>query len=159
MVEPCRLLLARSLLRSCGLRIPLTVLRPKKYPENSQNQVSTYTARESYRADQRSCSALDAHLREASIGCHPPGSIRHVATRIAKMYRCCSVYGCACCIAVRLPHLSPDEAKTSPHFKRAISEHDIRNMVFHFLLRGGWIKARGVGMSTRLIPRDEVRWR
>ena len=145
MVEPCRLLLARSLLRSCGLRIPLTVLRPKKYPENSQNQVSTYTARESYRADQRSCSALDAHLREASIGCHPPGSIGHAATRIAKMYRCCSVYGCACCITVRLPHLSPDAAIISPHFKRAISKHDIRTMVFHCWLPGGRIKSQAGG--------------
>ena len=122
----------------------------KKHPEISQNQVSTeyvYSHTqlgEAYRADQRSCSALDAHLREASIGCHPPGSIRHVATRIAKMYRCCSVYGCACCIAVRLPHLSPDEAIISPHFKRAISKH-IRTMVFHFLLPGGWIKSQAGG--------------
>ena len=142
----------------------------KKHPEISQNQVnteytSTHTQLEAYRADQSSrtrvtiftseqssYSALDAHIREASIGCHPPRSIRRVATRIAKMYRFCSMYVCICCIAVRLPHVSPDEAITLPHFKRTIAKHDIRTMIFHFLLPGGWIKSPAGGHVDPLDP-------
>ena len=65
------------------------------------------------------------------------------------------VYGCACCIAVRLPHLSPDEAIISPHFKRAISKHDIRTMVFHCWLPGGRIKSQAGG---HVDPPDSERW-
>ena len=37
---------------------------------------------EAHRADQRSCSALDAHFREACIAHHTPGSIGHVTVLI-----------------------------------------------------------------------------
>ena len=53
-----------------------------------------------HRPDQRSSWALHKHLREASVGCHPPASIGHVT--IATITRPCWVYGCSCYVGVRL---------------------------------------------------------
>ena len=109
---------------NCGRRSPLTMPQPnrnKRHTASTQtaasvnpNQMSLHVYTHSsveltaqIRAEQKSCCALDAHLREASIGRRM--FVPYVLQRVGLL---------------EVPHLSSREA-ISPHSKRTISKRDV----------------------------------